>query len=256
MQLNLFEIISKDSTTTFTDNMSIPIHRWFRYSAGYSAEWVISVINEQLRARTNDKNFTILDPFAGSGTTLLAADYCGITSYGYESHPLISRIAEAKLEWQTSEDDFKRLSKKILHEAKIDTSSLSVYPDLILKCYDEENLLRIDHLKKSLFRNKSQSSIYKLAWLAFISILRISSIAGTAQWQYILPNKNKTNVEDAFIAYMKQTEVMCKDIKYAQYTYKAKQSYLLNHDARNISILDDSSIQILILYVAISKGFK
>ena len=25
---------------TFVDNMKMPVHRWFRYSAGFSAEWV------------------------------------------------------------------------------------------------------------------------------------------------------------------------------------------------------------------------
>lgn len=29
----------KARSGTFTDNMKLPIHRWFRYSAGFSAEW-------------------------------------------------------------------------------------------------------------------------------------------------------------------------------------------------------------------------
>ncbi|MDX8414383.1 MAG: hypothetical protein R8J85_09885 [Mariprofundales bacterium] len=31
---------------TFTDNMKLPIHRWFRYSAGFSAEWVQAEIKQ------------------------------------------------------------------------------------------------------------------------------------------------------------------------------------------------------------------
>ncbi|MFO1371981.1 MAG: DNA methyltransferase [Candidatus Competibacteraceae bacterium] len=31
---------------------------------------------------------SVLDPFAGSGTTLLAAEAAGVLAYGYESHPL------------------------------------------------------------------------------------------------------------------------------------------------------------------------
>lgn len=27
-----------DVSSTFKDNMSLPIHRWYRYSAGFSAE--------------------------------------------------------------------------------------------------------------------------------------------------------------------------------------------------------------------------
>lgn len=27
-------------TSNFLDNLRLPVHRWFRYSAGFSAEWV------------------------------------------------------------------------------------------------------------------------------------------------------------------------------------------------------------------------
>ncbi|MEH1889505.1 MAG: hypothetical protein V7K92_08590 [Nostoc sp.] len=39
--------------------MKLPIHRWFRYSAGFSATWVEGVIAE-LEPKI------VLDPFAGS----------------------------------------------------------------------------------------------------------------------------------------------------------------------------------------------
>jgi hypothetical protein len=29
----------RSNTTAFVDNMVLPVHRWFRYSAGFSAEW-------------------------------------------------------------------------------------------------------------------------------------------------------------------------------------------------------------------------
>lgn len=33
--------------STFSDNMSLPIHRWFRYSAGFSALWVSELIEQE-----------------------------------------------------------------------------------------------------------------------------------------------------------------------------------------------------------------
>src|SRR5437764_6659490 len=36
--------VSPADSSTFAPNMSLPVHRWFRYSAGFSAEWVESVI--------------------------------------------------------------------------------------------------------------------------------------------------------------------------------------------------------------------
>ena len=53
----------------FGDNMSLPVHRWYRYSAGFSADWVRRFVRER-RAETG--TYAVLDPFAGVGTTLLA----------------------------------------------------------------------------------------------------------------------------------------------------------------------------------------
>ena len=51
------------TSSTFVENMALPIHRWYRYSAGFSAQWVESVIAE---ARQSD-SVAVLDPFAGAG---------------------------------------------------------------------------------------------------------------------------------------------------------------------------------------------
>lgn len=36
-----------DTTSTFSDNVSLPVHRWYRYSAGFSALWVRSLIEQE-----------------------------------------------------------------------------------------------------------------------------------------------------------------------------------------------------------------
>ena len=55
---------------TFTANMKLPIHRWFRYSVGFSADWVRC----EIKSYCDGDTLTVLDPFAGSATTLLAAE--------------------------------------------------------------------------------------------------------------------------------------------------------------------------------------
>lgn len=47
-----------NATSTFLDNLSIPIHRWFRYSAGFSALWVRELIE---REKTKGRS-KVLDP--------------------------------------------------------------------------------------------------------------------------------------------------------------------------------------------------
>ena len=53
---------SKNNTTsTFINNMKLPIHRWLRFSAGFSAHWVEQVIKQEIQRR-GDK-IKLLDPF-------------------------------------------------------------------------------------------------------------------------------------------------------------------------------------------------
>lgn len=240
-------IIQKDTTSTFIDNMSLPIHRWFRYSAGFSAQWVEETVMTY-QSRSSQKNdFKVLDPFAGSGTTLLSCDKLGVISYGYESHPLIYKMSAAKLLWPSNADQFRQTAHNILMLAKNDSSAIDTYPDIVLKCYDEKNLTEIDHLQKVLNAYADTfSPSYKLSWLAFISILRASSHAGTATWQYILPNKKKTKVLSAFEAFSRQVDFMCEDMKIYQESQAKQCSVLLNQDARKASSIESESIDLVI----------
>ena len=78
-----------NTSSTFADNMKLPVHRWFRYSAGFSAMWVESLITQAMK----QGNVTLLDPFAGSGTTLLVSEKLGAQCYGIEAHPFVARVA-------------------------------------------------------------------------------------------------------------------------------------------------------------------
>lgn len=118
MQSNLFnkEIKTENrgsNTSTFVNNMKLPIHRWFRYSAGFSAEWV----KESLKSC--DKSTVLFDPFAGSGTTVLAGELAGIKSLGLESHPFVVRVAKAKLLWDTNVEEFQNSQISYSNQQKI-----------------------------------------------------------------------------------------------------------------------------------------
>jgi hypothetical protein len=93
--------VSDAASSTFTDNMRQPVHCWFRYSAGFSARWVEDVIRSH-----KSSDVRVFDPFAGSATTLLAAEAQGVESAGIDSHPFVSRIAMAKLEWRSDPEAF------------------------------------------------------------------------------------------------------------------------------------------------------
>jgi methylase of polypeptide subunit release factors len=77
---------------TFVDNKSKPIHRWYNFTQGFSSELVTLLLTE-LGATTHS---LVYDPFAGSGTTLLACKQIGIPSFGGEISPLLCWISRLK----------------------------------------------------------------------------------------------------------------------------------------------------------------
>ncbi len=65
---------------TFRSNEDEPVHRWWPYVQGYSAEFVRGI----LATTSTGPGATVLDPFAGSGTTLVEARRAGARAIGFE----------------------------------------------------------------------------------------------------------------------------------------------------------------------------
>ncbi len=215
-------------TTTFSNNLSIPIHRWFRYSAGFSAEWVSNVINKEIKH--GKKN--VLDPFAGSGTVQIEAEKLGVRSIGVESHPLVSRIAQTKMYWRNNPEVFHTAGTRILEKAKKNKNRNMEYPELIHRCFSKNTLLDLNSLKNELVSNNDNSEVSELLWLTLISILRECSDAGTAPWQYILPNKKKKNAQEPFTAFSRKLDLMKNDMILRQNSKFGPQARILNEDIR------------------------
>jgi hypothetical protein len=192
------ERVSLSTSSTFISNMDLPVHRWIRYSAGFSAEWVESVISE---ARPSLGEVRVFDPFCGSGTTLVASETAGVEAWGIEAHPFVFRIAHAKLAWRSDPDAYLRKIADLLRAAREVKPNLDEYPSLIRKCYDRDALLQLDKLRRAFEHVRDDTAASELTWLTIIAILRKVSLAGTAPWQYVLPKKRKRSparVETAF----------------------------------------------------------
>ncbi|MEZ4662857.1 MAG: hypothetical protein R2911_35360 [Caldilineaceae bacterium] len=231
---------------TFVDNMKLPVHRWFRYSAGFSAEWVQQVLNDY---HQDQAEFTVLDPFAGSGTTLLACDAAQVPSYGFEAHPLVYRVAKAKSAALSLDTG---ALKEYLEEFITDALNCHVIvddniPPLLLKCFEPEALEKLLGFKETfLTKYDAGDAKSELLWLLLTSILRPSSVAGTAQWQYILPNKSKSRVIDPIDAYKIKASEILDDLLYVQHQQWRPLSTILPTDARTPTLPHDVEIDLVI----------
>lgn len=216
-------------TGTFVDNLKLPVHRWFRYAAGFSARWVESVLTERKARR-------LFDPFAGSGTALLAADAVGIPSLGTDSHPFVERLAEAKLGWNFEPHELNAAARALVKRARSITEIPTREPDsLIARIYTPHTLAKLERLRLAhgeLASNAYTGKTMNLLWLAITATLRPCSFVGTAQWQYVLPNKTKSSDRDPFIVFDAAIAQMLEDLERCNLEGWQKQSLISAHDAR------------------------
>lgn len=210
---------------TFVDNMKLPVHRWFRYPAGFSAEWVESEI------RNRGQGLNVFDPFAGSGTTLLAAESADAEALGQEAHPFVYRVSNAKLDWATDTEEFFQFAQQILSNARLLQPKVDAHK-LLSKCYDETTLSEIRALHTAISSVQTNQARWRLCWLAFVSILRSTSHVGTAQWQYLLPNRSKSKVLTPLRAFEAQVLLMYSDMRLRQEAGTSPGAKVLLEDCR------------------------
>lgn len=83
----------------------------------------------------------MLDPFGGSGTTCLAAQESGATSFAVEVHPAVARIAKAKLLWGTDPNDFRAVVSHVLRVVKKKNAVDVPSSPLVAKCFPDSDSL-------------------------------------------------------------------------------------------------------------------
>lgn len=186
-----------------------PIHRWLVFPHSFTGEIVEDMINKW-NLNCND---TILDPFAGAGTTLLAAKKAGIPSKGYDISPfavLISRVKTANYveenlreEWETIKNNLIQLQNWKLKRK---------YPDLIHKAFSPEILLAFEKSKTIINRfayTANTKDFFLLALLAIIPLMsRARATGGWLKWI-----ENNPSCEDFLSALSFQIELMLRDVR-------------------------------------------
>lgn len=79
--------------STFGPNRDRPRHRWFEFKEGFSEELVEEACKDLGQGK---QKLSILDPFSGSGTTLVTAGRLGHNCTGLELNPFLAFAARAK----------------------------------------------------------------------------------------------------------------------------------------------------------------
>ncbi|WP_048810965.1 DNA methyltransferase [Thermococcus gammatolerans] len=237
---------------TFVNNANEPIHRWFKFPAGFSASLVRNSINI-FRITSKD---TILDPFTGSGTVNVEAKRLGITSVGVEAHPLVAKIAQIKTYWEFEPKELythvtsiindierKLNSKRILHDYE---DQIMKSPKLLLKVYPPETLARLYFIRDYITHTNIDDHIRDFLLLALLGILREVTDVDVG-WPYILPKKKKRIAKPVMEAFRERVLLMYHDLKEVkEQVQNPAMAEIYNFDSRFLAkIINENSIDFI-----------
>jgi len=91
-----------------------PIHAWYRFVLSFPPHLVRRYIEDfELQPGS-----LLLDPFCGTGTTLVEAKKHGISSIGVEANPLAAFASEVKTDWSASADLLAEWGERIVAAAE------------------------------------------------------------------------------------------------------------------------------------------
>jgi len=254
----------KDDTPFVNGDNSIrkddkTIHNWYRFVLSYPPH----LVRDYLTDFALDSESVVLDPFCGTGTTIVEAQLNGVPSIGIEANPFPHFASQTKVDWAVNPDKLSELcteiaeaTHRILLEQGIDDKSLHCVREPSLWRMDAQAERALIHdsisplpLHKSLVllaeinRHKGRVG-YENALLALGNAL-VTNIGNLRFGPEVGVGKKKADVP-VVAAWNHEVNKMIHDLRTVQGNSYPKASVLLG-DARNIQqLLPPNSVDAVI----------
>ncbi|WP_438835582.1 DNA methyltransferase [Streptococcus pluranimalium] len=170
------------SLLNFSNESDKVRQRWYRYKEGYSTALVKKIINDY----NNNPNGIILDPFLGSGSTVIAANELSLHGVGFEVNPFSYYLSCLKLKNYKPEEkiEFIKSYKKILNLSlnfkdgnQSDLPKLSISHKVFNKNI-EEYFMTVKYYIDNYTGNQTIKDLLKLGWLTTLEEVSLYKKAG------------------------------------------------------------------------------
>jgi DNA modification methylase len=146
------------------------LHGAYSFSLAFKESLVASLLD-----RLGGAQYTVLDPFCGTGTTLLESKIKGYRSVGVDANPVCVLVSKAKTDWKLNSIETKRLAKLAINSAIRKYKSYSPQPRGII---DQSSLE-----DNPIFRRSSagqyliSSGLIRRGWISPIPALKTLLLA-------------------------------------------------------------------------------
>lgn len=109
-----------------------PAHDWYRFVLSYPPH----LVREYLAKFSLEPGQVVLDPFCGTGTTIVEAKKLGVASIGVEAHPMAHFASATKVDWSVDPDELLRAAEQVAAEAeaRLGADGLVDDPQAFLAC--------------------------------------------------------------------------------------------------------------------------
>jgi len=98
---------------------NFPFHNWYNFVLGYSPEFPRFMLE---REQINPTDL-VVDPFMGSGTTLICCKLLGIPSKGIDANDFMADAARTKLRWDVDTRRLGKVRDEVLKEVEYEYST-------------------------------------------------------------------------------------------------------------------------------------
>lgn len=157
---------------------------------------LLSVISKHL----NNKNITLLDPFCGSGTTLVIAQELGINSVGIDINPYATLLSFVKTNKYNKADVYNAIS--IIKSNLEQELNFPIYDFYNIKKWFRDDIIKsLSQIRHCILLEKSQD-IRKFFWICLSEVIFKFSNDRTSTFKlHALPKGKIDLIEDKCIEY-------------------------------------------------------
>ena len=103
--------ISADANKLSSDDRAA--HDWYRFVLSYPPH----LVRNYLKCLPSPTGRQVLDPFCGTGTTIVECKKLGIASVGVEAHPLAHFASSTKIDWRVDPGELERSAARVASAA-------------------------------------------------------------------------------------------------------------------------------------------
>ena len=211
---------------TFVPNKKTPVYNWFYYKEGFARDLVMGILD----MFSHDASLRVLDPFCGSGTTLLACRELGIDSVGFDVLP-VSIFASGVKTKDYDIEEIRRIYSGFRRKfERLD----SEYPHMMKRAFSKYALEDISFLKRDI-RSIEDEKYRDFFLLALISAAMKCSYAWKDGGAIKIRKQQKAPLRIMFRNVLKR---MAKDT--GRIAFKECTTEVMSCDARMMELPDES----------------